>query len=113
MIVSVVVLIIFAIIGICSLVREIFYFLFRIKNDCTITMITPVSQGDVNIEFMLRSTAERFKSLSHSRDDCVICLDCDMDDNTKEICKKLRNEYGFIRILSKDELIKKLENNKK
>lgn len=100
---SVVFLVVFAVIGIIAFIKEISCFLLRSKKDGTVIFVTPIGKNCENAEFLLRSAAARVKWLSRGKNDCVICLDCDMDDETKKICEKISNDYGFIKIVGKND----------
>ena len=85
-VVSAVFLVVFAVIGICAFVREITIFLFRHRKNNTVMFV-----------------AAKVKWISRGRNDCVICLDCGMDDETKRICQKICRDYGFAKLLTKQE----------
>lgn len=87
-VVSAVFLVVFAVIGICAFVRELTFFLFRNRKNNTVMFVAPVSGKCENAEYILRSAAAKVKWISRGRNDCVICLDCGMDDETKRIAKK-------------------------
>lgn len=100
---SAVLLVVFAVIGIISFVREISYYLFRYKNDNSIMFITPIDGKCEDAELMLRSAVAKVKWVSRGKYDYVICLDCDMDEETKKICENICEEYGFAKLMSKNE----------
>ena len=68
--------------------------------------VAPVSGKCENAEYILRSAAAKVKWISRGRNDCVICLDCGMDDETKKICQKICRDYGFAKLLTKQEFLK-------
>lgn len=103
------VLIVFAVIGIIYTVREITYFLFRNKVESSIMLISPIGKDCENAEYILRGAAAKIKWISREKNDCVICLDCDMDEETKKTCKLLCDEYGFIKLVTKSELLEILK----
>lgn len=98
-------LIVFAVFGVISFVREISLFLFRYKKDNTVMFITPVNGKREDAEFMLRSAASKVKWVSRGKNDYVICLDCDMDEETRKVCENICKEYGFTRMVSKKEFL--------
>lgn len=102
---SAVLLVVFAVIGVIALIREISYYLFRYKKDNAVMFVTPVNGKCEDAEFMLRSAAAKVKWVSRGKNDYVICLDCDMDEETKKICENICNEYGFARLISKKEFL--------
>lgn len=107
--ISTAILIIFAVLGIIYCVREITYFLYKNKNNCSIIIVTPLKDEKHNAEFVLRGAAERLRWFCLGGKDCIICIDCDMDEETENICKALCKEYGFIKLIKKQELIKLLD----
>lgn len=87
-VVSAVFLVVFAVIGICAFVRELTFFLFRNKKIIPLCLLLPSAEKCENAEYILRSAAAKVKWISRGRNDCVICLDCGMDDETKGFAKK-------------------------
>ena len=65
--------------------------------------------GCENAEYILRSAAAKVKWISRGRNDCVICLDCGMDDETKRICQKICRDYGFAKLLTKQEFFEMIK----
>ena len=106
---SVALLIIFAVIGIIYFVRDISYFLFRNKKDNSIMFVTPIDGECEDAEFMLRSAAAKVKWVSRGKNDFVICLDCDMSEETRKICENICREYGFARMISKNEFFEMIK----
>ena len=86
-------------------VSEITYFLYKNKNNCSIIIVIPLEGENQNAEFILRGAASRLRWFCRGGKDCILCLDCDMDEETENICKALCKEYGFIRMIKKTELI--------
>ena len=108
-ILSAVLLVVFAVIGVTSLVRDLSLYLFRYKNDNSVMFVTPVEGKCDDAELMLRSAASKVKWVSRGKYDYVICLDCDMDDETKKICQNICEEYGFAKLISKKEFFELLK----
>ncbi len=71
-------------------------------------MIIPISENNENVEFAVRSAAAAAKYISILKNQKIICLDCGMDNETRTICEKLCADYGFISIMTTDELQKYL-----
>lgn len=105
-VVSAVILVVLAVIGAATVGKEVSQWLFRVKEDCSVLLITPVDSAE-NAEMVLRSAASRLK-WGRSRSDCAICLDCDIDDETRRICETVCREYGFLRLMTKEELREEL-----
>ena len=38
------------------------------------------------------------------RRSCAVCLDCDLDDHTRKICETVCRDYGFLKLMTKEEL---------
>ena len=105
---SAVLLVVFAVIGVMSFIYYLSYFLFRNKKDASIMLITPVEGKCEDAELMLRSAAARIKWVCRGRHDYVICLDCNMDNDTKKVCEEICKEYGFVKLMNKKELFELL-----
>lgn len=103
---SAVLLVVFAVIGVITIVRNISFYLFGYKNDNSIMFVTPIDGKCEDAELMLRSAAAKVKWVSRGKYDYVICLDCDMDEETKKICENICEEYGFAKIMSRNEFFK-------
>ena len=102
-VVSAVFLVVFAVIGICAFVRELTIFLFRNRKNNTVMFVAPVSGNCENAEYILRSAAAKVKWISRGRNDCG------MDDETKMICQKICRDYGFAKLLTKQEFLKMIK----
>lgn len=103
---SAVLLVVFAVIGAAAVVRELSLRLFSYKGESSVLLITPVESGR-DAEFVLRSAAARLR-WGGGRCTFAICLDCDMDDETRKICESVCREYGFERLITKSELREEL-----
>ena len=105
-VVSAVILVVLAVIGAATVAKEASQRLFRIRSDCSVLLITPVDSAE-NAEMVLRSAASRLR-WGRSQSDCAVCLDCDIDDETRKICETVCREYGFLRLMTKEELREEL-----
>lgn len=97
--ISTAILIIFAVMGIIYCVREITYFLYKNKNNCSIIIVTPLEGENQNAEFILRGAASRLRWFCRGGKDCILCLDCDMDRRNR---KHMQSLVQRIRIYSYD-----------
>ncbi len=66
------------------------------------SVVSPVNDGD-NAEFVLRSAAEELR-WGRGRRSCAVCLDCDLDEHTRKICETVCRDYGFLKLMTKEEL---------
>ena len=105
-ILSAVLLVVFAAIGVCAVVRELSMRLFTDKTAYSILLITPVDNAD-NAEFVLRSAAAKLRWGRGCRS-CAVCLDAELDDETRRICETVCREYGFLKLMTKEELMRRL-----
>lgn len=106
--IAVSILIIFAVIGIIHTVKELTYFLYRNNNQSNIVILTPIKGSNENAEYILRGAAEKIRWLCKNRNDSILCIDCNMNKETREICETLCREYGFIKLIDKSEIEKYL-----
>lgn len=104
---SSVLLIVFAVFGVVSLVRELSLRIFTNKNDCSVIIITPLENKD-EAEFALRSTLSRLR-WSSKNENIRVCVNSVLDEKTKRICETVCKEYGFKGLISADEAGKLLE----
>ena len=102
---SAVILVVFAVIGVISVVRDLTCFLFRYKNDNSVMFVTPINGKCDDAELILRSAVAKVRWVSRGKHDYVICLDCDMDDETRQICENVCVDYGFAKLMSKNEFL--------
>ena len=105
-VISAVILAVLAVIGASTVIKAFSQWLFRVREDCSVLLITPVDSAE-NAEMVLRSAASRL-NWGRSRSDCAVCLDCDIDDETRRICETVCREYGFLRLMTKEELREEL-----
>lgn len=102
------ILIVFAVIGIIHIVKEATYFLYRNKSQSNIIILTPIKGKNEDAEYILRGAAEKIKWLCKNRNDSILCINCNMDEETRKICESLCREYGFIKLIDKSEIHKYL-----
>lgn len=103
---SAVLLVVFAVIGIIFTVRELSLWLFNCRAKRSVLLITELGDGE-NAEQILRSVLTRQR---WSGAECAVCLDCGLDDGTRRACEAICRESGCGELISKTELIKRLEN---
>ncbi len=106
---SLVVLILFAIIGLCQVCRGVVQALSKSKDDKEIVLIEPISAHQENAELLLRNAAWKVMWMGRFAPDKVICLDCDMDTETKKMCRLVCSEYPFMNICTKKEMHERIE----
>lgn len=107
-ILSAVLLVVFATFGVIAFARELCFWIFKDKCSNGIVLLTPVKRNCGNAEMLLRCAVAKIKWVSRGKNDCVICLDCDMDENTKEVCQKICKDNPTVKFMEKSELIEML-----
>ena len=104
-VVSYVIVMVLAVIGLASLLRALSLRLFRLKDDGTVLYITHIRSGSENAEFVLRSALSRQRwCAGFSRG--IVCVDCPLDEKTRRICEGVCREYGFHTLMTKEEFLK-------
>lgn len=93
-ILSMILLIFFAIIGVCSFITALLDLMHRSGEDETLIILRKISED--NAEFRLRRAARIGMNTENSR---VICI-CDEDNHAIKICRLLASEYPLIEIMS-------------
>ncbi len=104
---SCVLLIIFAVFGAVSLVRELSLRIFTNKKDCSVIIVTPLNKTD-EAEFVLRSALSRLR-WSNKNENVSVCVNAELDEKTRLICETVCREYGFKGLISPNEAIKLLK----
>ena len=94
----------FAVIGICELCRGIVRIFTKSSYDREIILIEPICKKQEDAEYLLRSAAQRVKWMGKNAPDRVICLDCNMDEETKKLCQIVCKDYPFIEMCTLDEM---------
>ncbi len=67
-------------------------------------IIVPVAGHHEDIEYVLRSAAQRLKWMDGKEDAQIYCLDYGMDSETLRICRMVSADYGFMRIVQPEQL---------
>lgn len=95
----------FAVIGVCEFCKGIIKTITKSENKNGIILIEPICNKQEDAEFLLRCAAQKVKWMGKSRPDRVICLDCNMDEETKRLCEIVCKDYPFIELYTKDEIL--------
>lgn len=103
-----VILIFFAMLGLCGMCRGIARGLSKPDNDREIILIEPIKRGQENAEFTLRRAAQKVLWMGRHAPDRVIALDCDMDENTRKLCRLVCGDYPFMELCTKEELSERI-----
>ncbi len=101
-ILSAVLLVVLATVGAAALIREICYLIFRYKDDNLIIFVTPEKEH-CDAEILLRSAAARINRDFKGKRQFIICPDCEMDGETQKVCEAMCRDYGFSRLITREE----------
>ena len=107
-ILSAVIVITLSVIGAVALVRELALRLFCGKSDCTVMFVTHIKAGEENIEQALRGALSRQR---WSGSNCVstVCVDAALDEKSRRICETVCRDYGYEKLMTKEEFLKSLD----
>ncbi len=95
----------FAVIGVCEFCKGIIKTITRSKSENGIILIEPIFQKQEDAEYLLRSAAQKVKWMGKYAPDRVICLDCNMDSETRKLCEMVCREYPFIELCTREEMM--------
>ena len=101
---GIIVLIFFALIGVCGVCRGVVRGLNKPDNDREIILIEPIKCGQEDAEYLLRRAAQKVLWMGRHAPDRVIALDCNMDDGTRKLCRLVCGDYPFMELCTKEEL---------
>ena len=108
-VVSAVIVLVFAVIGAVAVCREISLRLFSFRDDSTVMYITNINADEENLEFVLRGALNKQRWMLNKKAVGAICLNCELTDSTRKICERVCREYGFSKLMTKDEFLKSLD----
>lgn len=91
------------ILGLVELIRMILCRLLKTKADKKLLILVPIRGHCEDAEILLRSAAAKVSWVYSGAIEKVICLDCGADEETREVCKKICDEYTFMEYKTKVE----------
>lgn len=97
-------LLVLALLGITEVIRMIAYWSSASEEESKMLIVVPLYGHTEEAEWILRSALRQFNWSEYEKCNEIICVDYGMDDETKEICRKICNKYDGIRILQPDEI---------
>lgn len=95
--------IVLAVVGIIGIIKGIVKWALTPKNIDSV-LILPFSGHHEDIELIIRNAATNTHFSKGNYNYNVICVDNGMDESTREICKKICNDYHFINLCGSNEL---------
>lgn len=94
------------ILGAVEAIRMVLRALLHTKKVGKICYLISFRGHDEEAELALRSAAQKLRWLGGREEKEILCLDCGMDGETREVCERMAEQYGIIEIR---ELVKKEE----
>lgn len=99
-----------ALYGLFEIIKTIIYICtYKIGKECEADIIIAAKNQEQNIEGMLRSIIFRILNEKETFIDKIILTDLNSRDNTKEILKKLSEDYECVRFVENIDLVRKLD----
>lgn len=89
-----------AILGLIDIIKTCVFLTFKDCDNPTPTIVLPIKseEGKQNAEFVLRRAISKIMWDNTYSQSKLICLDCGMDEEAKEICRLISVDYDFIDI---------------
>lgn len=101
-----------AVIGFIEIIRlcSLLFTTTSVRRYCAI--VIPVYGHDEDIEILLRSLIDTVMWDGSSKIQQVVCLNCSMDEETLEICKRVCDDFSFVHICTPEEYCRSIEWNR-
>ena len=91
------------ILGLVELIRMVLCHLLKSKAVKNLMILVPIRGHCEDAEVLLRSAAAKISWVYSGAIEKVICLDCGADEETRQLCKKICEEYPFMEYKTKVE----------
>ncbi len=98
----------FAVIGLTELCRVVLFWLIRPRKEEKMTVLVCVSGKDDTVEYRIRGALEKLRWMRHGGQKEILCVDCGMDAETRQICEAFANAHPCVRLCMAEELPKTL-----
>lgn len=98
-----------AIVGLTEVCRFLILWLLQPRKAGRMVVLLAVQGHDEEMEYRLKSVAEKMKWMNGTENKEIVCVDCGMDEETKTICEKICERNSFIYFCSNRELPQILE----
>lgn len=89
----------FAAIGLSEICKLLILKLFNAKGDNCMYMVVPIKGHNEKAEYILRSACSKIRWINALRGQKLICLNYDMDEETKKVCEKVAKQHNIIEIM--------------
>ncbi len=92
------------ILGAAEAVRLLLNALLHTKKSGRVVFVLAFHGHDEEAEFALRGAVQKLKWMGGRDFKQVLCLDCGMDEETRQVCEKMAEEYACISIRTPGEV---------
>lgn len=103
-----IVLMFLVLLGIVYLMRIVMILMLSPERENDFVMLVPLKGHREDAELILRSAAARVKWFGKRRT-LVTVVDCGMDDETRELCRRLCREIRCAELVSKEEFGRRIQ----
>lgn len=100
------ILVLLAIIGLTEVFRLLSFRLLRAKNRGKLYWVLPFQGHEEEAELSLKNAMEHLRWLDSMQEKEVLCMDCGMDAETREICRIMSRENPEISVCTPEEVVK-------
>lgn len=90
--------ILLAIVGLVEIIQSAAIYLLGTKNENNFILLIPMKGHVEDAELLIRNAITKMKNQK------IVCLDLDMDDETRKICNIMSTKHRIIHVLNKNEL---------
>ncbi len=97
------------IIGLTDVFRMLCNWLLKTRVKGKIVYFLPLSGHSEEAEIALRGAVNRLRWFSGKEEKKVICVDCGVDKETEEVCRKMTEEFRSISFCGREEAVRKIE----
>lgn len=110
MIVGKICFVLLAMIGLTACCYWVLQKLLRPRHHSAVTILLSVRGHEEDIEYTLKSLIAQYQWAGDSRQSCrIVCLDHQMDEETKFICERICQHYPFVKICNPEQACELLE----
>ncbi len=86
------------ILGTVEAIRILLRALLRTRKTGKLCFLFVFRGHEEEAELVLRSAVQKLKWMGGRDEKQILCLDCGMDEETREICERMAEQYGVIEI---------------
>lgn len=100
-----IIFVLLAIIGLAEVASTVIMAFLHSKHDKSVILVIPLKDHMDDIEQLLRSTAAKVRFMGKRRWEKVVCINCSADRETLDICSKICDEFPFMEIVEKKDIV--------